>query len=269
MGRDRRGGQWGNRPRARGVARGHQRGSTAGGVPEWAWTVEMPTNFPPREPFAAPTIAAASAAAADAAATNAAAAFRQTHRHSAAVAPLSPEQRGARFTASVAKHICGYGRRVLPSSVLCRARRESPPVPLVRCVRFCVPCNESGVPLQPEPIRSVELWCDLRHWGRVHVGNVPVPYDEHFRCAFPTIVQAILHRVPAGAAPPPTAYATGRAAAGTAAATAASSPPPSPGARHVVSLQLADEPLILDAVEAQLRTPSAYAAAQVGAALRR
>ena len=123
---------------------------------------------------------------------------------------------------------------------------------MVRCVRFCVPSDAAGVPLQPEPLKTVELWCDLIGWGRVHVGNIPVPYDAGFRCAFPKILEAVLHRVPPGAAPPATPYPTGRAALPT--------PDGAPGVRHVISLQLADEPHILAMAEAHLHTPTAYAA---------
>ena len=115
---------------------------------------------------------------------------------------------------------------------------------MVSSVRFCVPCEASGTPLAPEPLREVELWCDLVGWGRVHVGNIPVPYDADFKCAFPRILEAVLHRVPPGAAPPATAHASGRAALPITSEAA--------GVRHVVSLQLADEPLIIAAAEAQL-----------------
>ena len=98
--------------------------------------------------------------------------------------------------------------------------------------------------LQPEPLREVELWCSLSGWGRVHVGNVPVPYDAEFKCSFPRILEAVLHRVPPGAAPPPTSTPSGRAALPTTS--------DAPGVRHVVSLQLVDEPLIIAAAESQL-----------------
>ena len=163
------------------------------------------------------------------------------------------------FTAAVAQLLVSYARRVLPANILLNARRQrrqQPPQrqrqqpipveacgahPLVRCVRFCVPCDASGAPLAPEPLRRVELWCDLASWGRVHVGSVPVPYDAEYRCAFPELVDAVLHRVPAGAAPPAGVHPRGRAAS-----------PVVAGSRHVVSLQLADELQILAEVDARL-----------------
>lgn len=74
----------------------------------------------------------------------------------------------------------------------------------------------------------------------MHIGAVPVPYDAYFRCTFPRIIDAVLHRVPVGAPVPATKYAEGRAAT-------------SGGAhKHVVSLQLADEPMLLEAIEGRL-----------------
>ena len=184
-----------------------------------------------------------------------------------ATAPVAPAQQ---FYDAVASLICTYARRVLPASTLRRARGlQVPPLgepsaPLVRCVRFCVPCDASGVALQPEPISHMELWCDLSTWGRVHVGTVPVPHDSHYRCAFPRIAEAVLHCVPAGAAPPTGVCAEGRAAVPlrTAADHAA--------ARHVISLRLEDEPIIVDAVEVRLlRTKQRGASSAAGAATRR
>ena len=43
---------------------------------------------------------------------------------------------------------------------------------------------------------QVELWCQLAGWGLVRVGTVPVTYDNHFRCTFPEISEAVLHSVP-------------------------------------------------------------------------
>ena len=83
---------------------------------------------------------------------------------------------------------------------------------------------------------------------------MPVPYDSEFKYAYPRIVEAIIHRVPPGAAPSAGAHASGRAALPT--------PDGAAGVRHVVSLRVADEPQILEAAEAQLLTPAAYAAAR-------
>ena len=105
----------------------------------------------------------------------------------------------AHFSATVARHICQYARRVMPASLLMRARRQRPPQPVVTRVRFCVESDAAGVPLQREPLRDIEVWCDLLGWGRVHAANVAVPYDKGFRCTFPRILEAVLHFVPPGA----------------------------------------------------------------------
>ncbi len=83
------------------------------------------------------------------------------------------------------------------------------------------------------------------------VGRVPVPYDATFRCAFPQILEAVLHFVPPGTPPPstadephgkpllPSALLEEGGRMGT-------------HARHVVSLHVAEEPKILEAVHARL-----------------
>mmetsp|Transcript_80593 Transcript_80593/g.160106 ORF Transcript_80593/g.160106 Transcript_80593/m.160106 type:complete len:111 (-) Transcript_80593:143-475(-) len=97
-------------------------------------------------------------------------------------------------------------------------------------------------------------WSNLLGWGRVHIGDVPVPYDTDYRCAFPPILEAVLHRVPLGAAPPPTPYARGRAAILPEAPEAPHLQPH----RHVISLQLATEPCILSDVETRLLPGSTH-----------
>ena len=190
---------------------------------------------------------------------------------------LGPSEATRTFHLAVVRVIAEYVRRVLPAAFLVRARDRSPrrlgapsggqprsrhgersgsagrrrehptrgagaateheplPPPLVSNLRFCVPADSRGTPLQGEPMREMELWVDLASWGRVHVADVPVPYDRDFRCAFPRILDAVLHRVPAGAVPPPTSCPTGRAA----------SAPEGEAHRHVISLEIADEPALL------------------------
>ena len=194
---------------------------------------------------------------------------------------LGPSEATRAFHSAVVRVIAEYVRRVLPAAFLVRARdrlvassrassggqppsrrgersgsaarrratsRERPtrgagaatdhellPPPLVSNLRFCVPADSRGTPLQGEPMREMELWVDLASWGRVHVADVPVPYDRDFRCAFPQILDAVLHRVPAGAAPPPTSRPTGRAA----------NAPEGEAHRHVISLEIANEPELL------------------------
>ena len=163
------------------------------------------------------------------------------------------------FIATVARSLTQYARRVLPANILARARRMRPPQTVVDRVRFCVECDASGVPLQPEPLRQVELWCDLLGWGRVHVGQIPVPYDPEYCCSFPPIVDAVLHFVPAGAPPPPTAHdPPGRALLPWAVEGGCGM---RMHARHVVSLQLAEEPRIVEAVNAMLHKAGKWAAA--------
>ena len=160
------------------------------------------------------------------------------------------------FNGTVARRIGQYARKVLPASLLLRARRQRPPQPVVTRVRFCVESDASGVPLQPEPLREIELWCDLLGWGRVHIGNVPVPYDEAYKCAFPRIVEAVLHYVLPGVPPPADAHELpgksqlpwSREAGGGLRA----------HARHVVSLELEEEHCILEAVEVMLHHPDKY-----------
>ena len=152
------------------------------------------------------------------------------------------------FTSAVVSLICDYARQVLPATFLLRQRRrynnQRSEGHLVSCLRFCVPCDSSGAPLEPEPMRQIELWCTLAGWGSVCVGNVPVPYDADYCCAFPDIVDAVLHRIPAGAAPPsidsPSAVDAELATSDSA-------------NRYVISLQLADEPAILADIELRLR----------------
>ena len=174
-----------------------------------------------------------------------------------------------RFAATVARRLCQYARRVLPASLLLHARRQRPPQRVVSRVRFCIEADERGVPRAPEPLRELELWCDLKGWGRVHVGNVPVPYDRSFACAFPTIVEAVLHYVPAGAPPPASAtepagrpllpWALEGAASGSDADSSMRT-----HARHVVSLQLEEEESILEMVDARLHSAARWGAATAG-----
>lgn len=78
----------------------------------------------------------------------------------------------------------------------------------VQTLEFCVASDSLGVPLQPEPLRDLELWCVLP-WGRMHVGRIPVPYDEHFQCTFPPIASAsVRHLHPSNAAMSAEASAT-------------------------------------------------------------
>lgn len=168
------------------------------------------------------------------------------------------EHADTRFVSCVVHRICEYVRRVLPASFLVRARGREHRGSLVSCARFCVPCDVSGVPLEPEPLRHVELWCTLIGWGNVHIGDVPVPYAADYRCAFPSILEAVIHRVPAGAAPPPTPHAHGRAAFA----------PADEAHRHVISLQLAAEPLILADVETRLLPGATHRGARAAARAR-
>ena len=181
------------------------------------------------------------------------------------------------FINSVVLVIVDYMRRVLPATFVARARERMRAGTLAsrrrrgssasrpscwevsaagkeRCdafghdqhlvseVRFCVPSDSQGVPLHGEPMRDVELWVTLAGWGRVLVGNIPVPYDRDFCCAFPAIRDAVLHCVPVGTAPPPTCHSTGRAAI----------PASSEAHRFVISLEIADEPALTAAAEARV-----------------
>ena len=140
------------------------------------------------------------------------------------------------FCSGVATAVGEYVWRVLPQQGAAHvaARRLGKARPLVHSVRFCVEADANGTPLQPEPLRSLELWCLFGGWGLVHVGAVPVPYDRQFRCAFPQIAEAVLHTVPPAAS---SLGSPGREAE------AAAAP------RYLVSLTLADERRILHAIE--------------------
>ena len=166
---------------------------------------------------------------------------------------MGMDETHAHFSATVARHICQYARRVMPASLLMRARRQRPPQPVVTRVRFCVESDAAGVPLQREPLRDIEVWCDLLGWGRVHAANVAVPYDKGFRCTFPRILEAVLHFVPPGAPPPSTAHeGPGRPSLHAIYGSLEAGDKERLKPRHVVSLQLAEEPRILEAVEAML-----------------
>jgi hypothetical protein len=128
---------------------------------------------------------------------------------------------------------------MLPSSFLSLAR-ESDSLALVSGIRFCIECDAEGVPCLPEPLDEVQLWCDLLGWGRVHVGSLPVPYDEEYRCTFPPIRDAAIHTM----------------------LTSSSASAPSASAHdHVVSLRLVHEPQIMVAIQRRLLGPHAAAAA--------
>ena len=111
-----------------------------------------------------------------------------------------PRESPGEFATCVADVVCSYLWRVLPQRAAAaataarhgRQQRE----PLIASLRFCVETDSAGSPLIPEPLRQIELWCMLAGWGLVHVGSVPISYDRRFRCTFPEIHEAVLHRVP-------------------------------------------------------------------------
>ena len=111
-----------------------------------------------------------------------------------------PQREGpGEFARCVADVVCSYLWRVLPqraAAAATAARHGRQREPLIASLRFCIETDSAGSPLIPEPLRQIELWCMLAGWGLVHVGAVPISYDRRFRCTFPEIREAVLHRVP-------------------------------------------------------------------------
>ena len=89
--------------------------------------------------------------------------------------------------------------------------------------------------LLPRPRRHPDdapCRCTLS-WGRLHIGNVPVPYDDQFQCCFPEIATASVQRVACSGV-------VARAAGG------------SDDERYVVALKLRGDRGILDAINRRL-----------------